>query len=324
MKLELIKKSILENYKNIFKVNCDLNINLNIDEKIYFKSFIACKDSFKLNIKLSTRTLNNYNSQMFKRIASIIKIIEHSKYFKNALFCYGDGTYNLRKQSITFCSRHDFYILIPDSYYVESHGYSKILHSLKNLNKIKSEIAYFVGGVNGLINRLYEIRDRGRIILHSLKEIDILKCNISVNRNFYINSPKEKKIYEIFGNFFLKNHLNEHYRVKINQMYDYLIQVDVDGNTNSFEGFFHKLYSGRPLLKIRSSYGYKQWYYDRLKPDYHYFDVKSDLSNFREKYNEALEQSKTTKVFPGREFISKMNYDEELQLAADKISFYFK
>ncbi len=324
MKFELIKKSILKTYKNIFKVNCELNINFNIDEKIYFKSFIACKDSFKLNIKLSTRTLNDYNSRMFKRIASIIKIIEYSKYFKNALFCYDDGIYNLREQSITFCSRHDFHILIPDSYYVESHGYSKLLYSLKNLNKIKSQIAYFVGGKNGLINKLFEICDRGRLILHSLKESDILKCNISINRNSDINSDNLQKIYKVFGNFFLKNNLNEHYRMKINEMYYYLIQVDVDGNTNSFEGFFHKLYSGRPLLKIRSSLGYRQWYYDRLKPDYHYFDVKSDLSNFREKYNQALEQSKTTKVFPSREFISKMNYEDELQLAADKIAFHFK
>jgi hypothetical protein len=107
-------------------------------------------------------------------------------------------------------------------------------------------------------------------------------------------------------------------------MYFFLVQVDVDGHTNSFPGFFHKLYSGRPLLKIRSSLGYRQWYYDRLTPDYHYFDVKSDLSNFREKYYQALEEYKTTKVFPGREFICKINYDEELKLAADKISFYFK
>ena len=106
--------------------------------------------------------------------------------------------------------------------------------------------------------------------------------------------------------------------------YIFFFQIDIDGQSNSWPGFYHKLYSGRPLLKIRSSHAYKQWYYVRLKPDYHYFDVKSDLSNFREKYYQALEEYKTTNVFPGREFISKMNYDEELQLAADKISFYFK
>ncbi len=318
--MELIRKYILKLYKNIFKANCELDINFNIDEKIYFKSFIACKDSFKLNIRLSTRTFNDYNSKMFRRIAAIIKIIEKTKYFKNALFCYDDGIHNLlRKQNITFCSRHNFNILIPDSYYVESLGHTEILRSLKNLNMFKFEIAYFVGGKNGLIRKNTEIGDRGRLVLHSLNERDILKCDISFFANLRSNIN-----YEIFHNFFIKNNLGENYRMKIDQMYDYLIQVDVDGNTNSFEGFFHKLYSGRPLLKIKSSLGYRQWYYDRLKPDYHYFDVKSDLSNFREKYYQALEEYKTTKVFPGREFISKMNYDEELQLAADKISFYFK
>ena len=57
--------------------------------------------------------------------------------------------------------------------------------------------------------------------------------------------------------------------------YKYLIAVD--GNTCSYPGLHWRLMSGSLLLKQDSDY--IQWYYEGLKPGYHYLPVEKDLAN---------------------------------------------
>jgi hypothetical protein len=259
-------------------------------------------------------------------LITVIKICEFTNYFKNALFDLSDGNIKYSNQKkISFCSNNFDDILIPDYEFVLK--YFPVLSELEILPEVKSNLAVFCGAMNGLKTAT----DRFNLFNFGINNNDILKLFLKKTPNVFKNLSEHKITY--LEKFFPKDKDRDFFKIKndeilkkipLEKMYFFLVQVDVDGVTNSFPGFFHKLYSGRPLLKIRSSLGYRQWYYDRLTPDYHYFDVKSDLSNFREKYYQALEQSKTAKVFPGREFICKMNYDEELKLAADKISFYFK
>ena len=61
----------------------------------------------------------------------------------------------------------------------------------------------------------------------------------------------------------------------------YAYQIDIDGHTNSYPGFFLKLYSGLPVLKVASPFGNRQWYYDRVQPGEHYLPVAADLSDLR-------------------------------------------
>ncbi len=63
----------------------------------------------------------------------------------------------------------------------------------------------------------------------------------------------------------------------------YKYHIDIDGNTNSWPGFFIKLLSGGAVFKVQSAQGYEQWYYSRLKPWEHYIPVESDLSDLLEK-----------------------------------------
>lgn len=63
----------------------------------------------------------------------------------------------------------------------------------------------------------------------------------------------------------------------------YKYQIDIDGNTNSWTGFFQRLYSGSPVLKVESVHSYRQWYYDRLRPWINYVPVASDMLDLVEK-----------------------------------------
>ena len=60
----------------------------------------------------------------------------------------------------------------------------------------------------------------------------------------------------------------------------YRYQIDIDGNSNAW-GFLVKLLMGSCVLKVGS--GWKQWYYDDLRPWEHYVPVKPDLSDLEER-----------------------------------------
>jgi len=309
----------------LFGLEVEPNIIFNINNKIPKFHFIASKDNLNFTITVSEETIRYINFKIafgeakFIQFISVIYLCLRTNFFKNAYFCLGDCYNNLisNKIVISFCSNNLNSILIPDFQYIKTLGHISDLENLRELPKPSNLIAYYIGSILGIK------KDRGNLVNFSINNSDILKAYIGSNKRKMEETKKLLLELSIYGQSIILNNLIIE-RVPKLDMYNFLVQVDVDGVSNSWNGFFCKLFSGRPLLKIKSSRGFKQWYYDRLKPDYHYFDVKSDLSNFREKYYQALEEYKTTKVFPGREFISKMNYDDELQLAADKISFYFK
>ena len=48
--------------------------------------------------------------------------------------------------------------------------------------------------------------------------------------------------------------------------------------SNSWSGLFTKLLTGSTVLKVESPMGFRQWYYDRLKPFEHYVPVRPDLA----------------------------------------------
>jgi len=58
--------------------------------------------------------------------------------------------------------------------------------------------------------------------------------------------------------------------------------VDVDGFSNAWDNFFHRLLFGCCVLKVESQGGFRQWYYDRLRPFEHFVPVRADLSDLTE------------------------------------------
>ena len=60
-------------------------------------------------------------------------------------------------------------------------------------------------------------------------------------------------------------------------------QIDIDGNSNAWEGLFTKLLTGSLVLKVESAFGFRQWYYDRLLPWRHVVPVAKDMSDLVEK-----------------------------------------
>ncbi len=55
--------------------------------------------------------------------------------------------------------------------------------------------------------------------------------------------------------------------------------IDVDGRSNAWTNLMSRLHMGCCVLKVESRHGFRQWYYDRLRPWEHYVPIAADLSD---------------------------------------------
>lgn len=58
--------------------------------------------------------------------------------------------------------------------------------------------------------------------------------------------------------------------------------IDIDGNSASWAGLFTKLMMASTILKVESRHGFRQWYYDRLKPWVNFVPISHDLGDLDE------------------------------------------
>lgn len=59
--------------------------------------------------------------------------------------------------------------------------------------------------------------------------------------------------------------------------------IDIDGYTNTWSNLLVRMLYGCCVLKVESQFGFRQWYYDEIKPFEHYVPVSADMADFAEK-----------------------------------------
>jgi len=59
--------------------------------------------------------------------------------------------------------------------------------------------------------------------------------------------------------------------------------IDIDGYTNTWSNLLIRMLYGCCVFKVESQFGFRQWYYDDLKPFEHYVPVSADMADFSEK-----------------------------------------
>ena len=102
----------------------------------------------------------------------------------------------------------------------------------------------------------------------------------------------------------------------------YRYHIDIDGNSNSWPGFFIKLLSGGATLKVTSPLGYRQWYYERLAPWEHYVPVEADMSDLIEKADWLVANDAKAIAIgaAGRNLAEGMTLDAEVALAGQRVA----
>jgi hypothetical protein len=102
--------------------------------------------------------------------------------------------------------------------------------------------------------------------------------------------------------------------------------VDIDGNTNAWSGLFTKLLMGCCVLKVESPFGFRQWYYPRMRPWEHYAPVKADLSDLDEVVERLRAKPAIGEMIAerGQALARDMTIEKSLDEAMDTISGFSK
>ena len=98
--------------------------------------------------------------------------------------------------------------------------------------------------------------------------------------------------------------------------------LDIDGHTNTWSNFIIRMHLGCCVLKVDSQHGYRQWYYDRIRPWEHFIPVKSDMSDLAEKLDWARSHLPEAEAIArnGQEFARSMTFESETEVAANIIT----
>ena len=97
--------------------------------------------------------------------------------------------------------------------------------------------------------------------------------------------------------------------------------LDIDGHTNTWTNFLIRLHLGCCVLKVDSQFGYRQWYYDRIRPWEHFVPVRADMRDLAEKIDWVRSHDAEAKTIAanGQAFARSMTFESEMQWAVDAI-----
>jgi hypothetical protein len=98
--------------------------------------------------------------------------------------------------------------------------------------------------------------------------------------------------------------------------------LDIDGYTNTWSNLLVRMHYGCCVLKVQSQQGYRQWYYDRIRPFEHYVPVRSDMSDLLEKIEWVRSHDKEAQEIArnGQAFARTLDFESGRREAVEIIS----
>ncbi|MEQ1902482.1 MAG: glycosyl transferase family 90 [Devosia sp.] len=98
--------------------------------------------------------------------------------------------------------------------------------------------------------------------------------------------------------------------------------IDIDGWTNTWSNFLVRMLFGCCVFKVASDLGFRQWYYDRLKPFEHYVPVRADMSDFVEKIEWVRSHDAEARAIAeaGQRFATALDFEAGRRDAVEIIS----
>lgn len=190
---------------------------------------------------------------------------------------------------VGFCSVRDDAILVPDPMFLKSNGYARFRESGFDPTKSwwkRSDTVLWRGTTTGdglISNETMQTCDetliqrvRMCLALRGVPGVDAKIASIAQSAEPAIDGER------LAAAGILDRHMDA--MVWLGCRY----ALDVDGNSNAWSNLFTRLLLGNCVIKVASPRGYRQWYYDRLRPGVHYVGVRADMSDLVEKIEWCL------------------------------------
>jgi hypothetical protein len=226
---------------------------------------------------------------------------------------------------LAFCSAAQDSLLVPDADYFNSDAYDTLRRELprqRPWNERKDSIIWrgattgygtFPINATNFNGDSVLLRIRLCSLLNSFPgtDVKIYSCVQVANCQ---DATELLRRANLFGN-----------KLPVTTWLDHKYAIDIDGNSNAWSNFFCRMLFGCCVIKVTSEHGYRQWYYDRLKPWEHFVPVKADLSDLIDKItwcqNHPVECARIGAV--AQEFTQRMTFQTEIRDAVKRINARF-
>jgi predicted Zn-dependent protease len=215
---------------------------------------------------------------------------------------------------LAFCENRPEYFLVPDPVFLNSAGYAALREEVDGQLVPWSERiprAFWRGATTG--QRRGGWRDLQRVQLCLIAQT--VENLMDVGVSSIVGMPPEMAAEaEAAG-------IRRPFVLPVDFM-KFKYQIDVDGNTNAWAALFQKLYTGSPVLKVESPFGYRQWFYDALKPWRNYVPVAADMSDLIEKIEWLRANDDRARLIGerGRALAISMTHERELARTRSTVS----
>ena len=259
----LPREYIKQKYRLDLPARINFNINLEPDGKNYEVAIVEFDSIIEINLVRGLPDI--YYPERIFPIIHISRYISQNYRGVGPWTCkFHLGDLGADPDAVSFCSNVRDVLLIPDDSFCASRGYRQYARAFTAARRWEDRIdrAYFRGTDSGVGRYTVEERcERApRVALSLLSRLhpdylDIGLTNVEGGRD---DAEISLETYRRLG-ILLPRDPQE-------RILDFKYQVDIDGNTNSWNALFLKLLSRSPVLKVDSEFGFRQWYYDRLKP----------------------------------------------------------
>jgi hypothetical protein len=202
-------------------------------------------------------------------------------YHKFGLAISGKTLFSLGDMAVApglaFSANRSDAFLVPDAFFLSKSGYREAMVMLDRNQVSWSErrsVVFWRGSTTGLRRGDWRTLQRIKLCLATRDHPNAELFDVGITVVVQVGGPESVSEVETLGIMrdFVPSHLFGRFK--------YLI--DIDGNSNSWEGLFLKLCTGSPVLKVASAHGFRQWYYDDLKPWVNYVPVAADLADLGE------------------------------------------
>ena len=247
---------------------------------------------------------------LFQRLIGVLEILWPSiREFRDGVVNAHLGDFSpIDFVGLSFASANPLAILIPDSYFMMFKGYRKGLENIDRIlnglpeDKIPIQQAFWRGAFTGMLNST----NSGQITNQRIELAEISLKSSIIDAKITGAAGKNPELYSSLINSGLTGPFSP-----FEHCLAYQLQIDVDGYGPAWSGLFNKLYTSRPVIKIRSRYGFRQWYYFKLIDGYNIFYVEEDLSNIERKVADLLAlPNENLKIIASRarEVIKSLDY----------------
>lgn len=224
---------------------------------------------------------------------------------------------------LSFCSRVDGAVLIPDHMFINTRGYAvERAQARANTSDwfARSDTIVWRGTTTGkgIISKPQMSVDDPELIprvrlclaLKGVRGTDVRINNIAQSDDGtgdLLNLARAG----IFGNY-----------IATVFWHGFRYAIDIDGNSNAWSNLFMRLLLGCCVIKVASAGGWRQWYYDELKPFEHYVPVKADFSDLHDTiaWCRAHPEACHDIAARGQAFALARDYDTEMAAARARVS----